>query len=422
VLITTGSQERCHLTVYDAATGAARWQVAQSQAAYDRFCTLSILGFTPDRQTALIGAADDRVLLRELATGDLLGSFTGHAGPVTALALSADGHVALSADMTGLILLWDVETRQVIRHFTAHEVTISSAAIHPDGRSAATADAGGRLVWWDLTTGQEIRRTAGPGAGITAITYSPDGRALVGSVPNGEIYWWDTQSGTPLRVFRVPDSAKEGGMGAPLFTPDGRWLLAGFYSSGEIGTVQFDAVTGAVVREYPGVMARAVSFDGRRFLADSPDAIHLLRIDTQAELLAWTLANRYVRELTCDERGRYQSRRRATRRALPLPPRPFDAEPSSPPAHSRAHPACHLRRIPHAQRHAAPGTYRPGSAPIGARLCGRELPGVGVRGARGRALDDPRRSGLPRQLGRPRPRGSHPDRRRARHSDRSLGP
>ena len=347
VLITTGSQERCHLTVYDVETGAARWQVAQSQAAYDRFCTLSILGFTPDRQTALIGAADDRVLLRELATGDLLGSFTGYAGPVTALALSADGHVALSADMTGLILLWDVETRQVIRHFTAHEVTISSAAIHPDGRSAATADAGGRLVWWDLTTGQEIRRTAGPGAGITAITYSPDGRALVGSVPNGEIYWWDTQSGTPQRVFRVPDSAKEGGMGAPLFTPDGRWLLAGFYSSGEIGTVQFDAVTGAVVREYPGVMARAVSLDGRRFLADSPDAIHLLRIDTQAELLAWTLANRYVRELTCDERARYQiappcdaagnyptrtpyltpSASLAPATVAPVPPATFDASP-----------------------------------------------------------------------------------------------
>ncbi len=188
------------------------------------------------------------------------------------------------------------------------------------------------------------------------------------SVPNVEIYLRDTHSATQHRVFSVPDSYKEIVMGAPLFTPDGRWLLAGFYSSGEIGTVQFDAVTGAVVREYPGVMARAVSFDGRRFLADSPDAIHLLRIDTQAELLAWTLANRYVRELTCDERGRYQSRRRATRRATTPPatpyltpsassPRPQPRPPRLPPS---THPPC---PAPRRARHLSPG-----SAPIGARL------------------------------------------------------
>jgi len=54
------------------------------------------------------------------------------------------------------------------------------------------------------------------------------------------------------------------------------------------------------------VTALAFSPDGRTLATTSPDlSIRLWRIDTLEELLAWTQANRYIPQLTCDQADLY---------------------------------------------------------------------------------------------------------------------
>jgi WD40 repeat protein len=305
ILVTTG-QQQCKLAAYNTATGQLLWQSQQSPLPYDAFCTRYILGLGRDSHTMLTGSEDDRVIVWEVGTGLPLRTFANHIGPVNALALSPDGRLALSADMTGLMLLWDVETLQEIQHFTAHEVTINDVAFSPDGRTAVSVDSGGLLVMWDIQTGQVIRRIQGQAGGmIVDVTYSPDGHAIVGSAEGGEIIWWDARTGQQIRVFRAPTGAVEEGAGTILFTPDGHSLLVEYSTGTGGGTVQLNAATGEIIREYPGMELEDLNPAGQNFLAVSGPAVYLLRIDSQEELLAWTLHHRYVRELSCDERALY---------------------------------------------------------------------------------------------------------------------
>ncbi len=76
------------------------------------------------------------------------------------------------------------------------------------------------------------------------------------------------------------------------------------------GIIQWDVASGEALRRYPSTgWEFAVSPDGRSLFVPgiAPDnAIYQFRIDTAAELLAWTLENRYIRDLTCAERALYQ--------------------------------------------------------------------------------------------------------------------
>jgi hypothetical protein len=68
---------------------------------------------------------------------------------------------------------------------------------------------------------------------------------------------------------------------------------------------------GAAIRRYAGpnkpVVGLAFVPDGHSFLvAADTDAVHEWQVDaTQDDLLAWIVANRYVPELTCEQRKQY---------------------------------------------------------------------------------------------------------------------
>jgi tetratricopeptide (TPR) repeat protein len=64
--------------------------------------------FIPDDRTVVSGGEDDTVRLWDLDTKNPIRTFTGHAKPVCALAVSRDGTIILSGDETGTIRKWDL--------------------------------------------------------------------------------------------------------------------------------------------------------------------------------------------------------------------------------------------------------------------------------------------------------------------------
>jgi WD40 repeat protein len=65
--------------------------------------------FSPDGRTVLsAGNHDQTVKLWDVATGKELRSFTGHVGPVHAVAMSPDGRTALSGAYDRVLKLWDL--------------------------------------------------------------------------------------------------------------------------------------------------------------------------------------------------------------------------------------------------------------------------------------------------------------------------
>jgi WD40 repeat protein len=158
-------------------------------------------------------------------------------------------------------LIWDAETGRYTQLVT--RLAADSVAFSPDGRSVLSTSKTNGVYLWDAETGEEILHLDTLEV-INRAAISPDGRTALLGAEKGTVMLWDLGSGQVLRRFNGHNGHAVQGV---AFSPDGEFA----FTAGEDG--------------------RLVQW----------------RMDTPSldELLEWIEANRYVRELTCEERAIY---------------------------------------------------------------------------------------------------------------------
>lgn len=106
--------------------------------------------FTPDGRYVISGALVGRLGIYDLS-GRQIGTFEGHLGVVTDLAVSNDGRFLVSASRDQTIRLWDVaSTELLLSIFPGRDG--QWIAWLPDGHYASSAD-GDRYIGWQLNRG-----------------------------------------------------------------------------------------------------------------------------------------------------------------------------------------------------------------------------------------------------------------------------
>ncbi len=100
------------------------------------------------------------VQLWDVATGACLGRFAGHAGAVTSVCLSLDGHQALSGGTDRTVKLWETSSGQCLRTFAGHLDAVTAVALSADGRYAVSGSADRTLKLWVLDWELEDRPCA----------------------------------------------------------------------------------------------------------------------------------------------------------------------------------------------------------------------------------------------------------------------
>jgi WD40 repeat protein/serine/threonine protein kinase len=314
------------------------------------------LSRSPDGRLALSTSEDFVTILWNVQTGQEIRRVSR---PAMVLDYAPDGETALLATIpasssdTGDLFLWDTETGREVRHFGPLPSTVQSAAFSPDGHMVVSGDyLSTIIILWDATTGQEIRRLTGyestaVNGSVIAVEFGPDGGRIFTTFINGVIVEWDTATGEIIRklpegrpilsvnsysflgdmalVGRINgeatlwDSANGLILGdvahhsqpitAVQITPDGRFGISG---SADSTTVLWDLQTGEMLRRWSGenngATALALSPDGRDAVVGFSDGrVELWRIDTTLDdLTTWVRANRYIPELTCEQRDLYQ--------------------------------------------------------------------------------------------------------------------
>ena len=148
--------------------------------------------FSPDGTQMATASWDHTARLWDVVAGECVRTFTGHTSLVSGVAFSPDGSLLatgsgrlpgrpgeplVSDDRTAR--LWDVATGECIRTFTGHASEISGVAFSPDGTLLATA--GGRektARLWDVATGKCVRILIGHVEQVRGVAFSPDGTLL----------------------------------------------------------------------------------------------------------------------------------------------------------------------------------------------------------------------------------------------------
>jgi WD40 repeat protein/tRNA A-37 threonylcarbamoyl transferase component Bud32 len=250
------------------------------------------VAFCPDGRHALSGGADNLLHLFDVETGALVRDFEGHSSPVMHLAVSADGHRALSAaertePINGkevcTIRVWDVDTGKELRHFDGHAKQVHSISLAADGRRALSWS-DDHLWLWDTDSAREIRHLAemnGQATTVTAALLCPDGRQALLGYYNQNVALRDADTDTEVRRF-------EGRAGTPqalAVSPDGRRALSGHalleqdakgvWRVKEYTVRLWDIATGKELRHCTGhtqqITSVALSRDGRFGVSGSWD-------------------------------------------------------------------------------------------------------------------------------------------------------
>lgn len=300
----TEEGENCGLTQFDTTTGAELWRSAPPPSsgggfAYAGGCAVPVI--SPDGHQFLVGRGDGQVILWDADTHQLLRAFAGNTGTVAATVFSPDNHTILTGGSDGTVILWDADTGQEIRRYIGHTMVVFGLAFSPNGRTFLSSSQDSAIILWDVETGQETRRLLGHTGGVNSLDISPDGRFALSGADDGRVILWNLKTGTPVHTL----IGHEEGVNQVVFNADGQYAL-----SSDINNlvILWDLMIGEAIRYYDGAGALSI-FDptGRSFLARDGDSgvVRSFRIDSADGLLAWTLDNRYVRELTCTEREQY---------------------------------------------------------------------------------------------------------------------
>lgn len=265
-------------------------------------------------ETVLIGQ-QGYVGLWSVETGQELHRYpvaAAKSGQPIRMRVGSDGRTVFAAFQDGTMGAWEIETgRPLWEEYRVPQERLWGVAFSPDGRYAVSAHEDKSVVLWELQTGQEIRRFVGHDDAVYDAAFSADGKTLLTASADRRVILWDVATGKPLRRFE--------GHSLPVrtvaFGPDGNTILSG----SEDRTVRvWNIETGAERFRFEGHSTTVQDVLPMPGDAQQPEAWRILSRDVRGghivwqlpptdvtELVAWTDANRYVRDLTCDERRVY---------------------------------------------------------------------------------------------------------------------
>lgn len=249
---------------------------------------VSSVAFSPDGRLALSGAEDKTMRLWDVATGQEVRQFVGHTDPVWGVAFSPDGRTAVSssgnwANSTDTTLrLWDVASGRELRRFKGHTDLVARVMFSPDGRTLLSSSNDLTARVWNVASGKEVQRFTNHTRLVWGIAFSPDGHQVLSGSDGGDIRLWDVQSGAEIQSFTGHSSALEG----LAFIPGRQQFLS---ASWDTTLRLWDIRSGETLRLFQGhtgpIWSMALSPDSRLAASASADrTVRLWDIEQGLEL------------------------------------------------------------------------------------------------------------------------------------------
>jgi len=196
----------------------------------------------------------------DLATGENLSTWTGHAGnSIWAVAWSENGQFIITGGGDSLARQWDASTFEEVRAFSGHTGAVRDVVLSPGGARLATASEDGTLRIWEMGSGETTQVLSGHLGAVNAVDWSSDGSRLVSAGNDGLIVIWDVDAGEISQILKGHTDAVQ----EVAWSPDGLIIAS---SSADGTTRIWDAPSGSVISTLQGGKMSSMSPDGERLI------------------------------------------------------------------------------------------------------------------------------------------------------------
>jgi WD40 repeat protein/serine/threonine protein kinase len=261
------------------------------------------VAFSPDGKFMAGGSSDSTVRVFDAATREQVSLLHLDGAGLMSLAFSPDARTLACAtgnwqtSQPGKLYLCDWRAGRAEGTYSGHEESINCLAFSRDGQHVATCGDDNSIILWRTTGPYSLVREARFGnhfRGVNAVGFTPDSRFLLAGFGDGHLQGWDVATKLPTADQRVHAS----GVMSLAFTSDSQTVLVGT-RDGPI--LLWDVAERKTVDRLDGGQGQAnslsVSSDGQQFVSGGSDS----------SVTVWDLARRRAVTRLCGHQGSVQS-------------------------------------------------------------------------------------------------------------------
>jgi eukaryotic-like serine/threonine-protein kinase len=168
------------------------------------------VAFNQDGRTAWSAGSDSTLRLWNLASGEQVRNLNAQPSvrldastplSLRAVAFNRDGRFAVSAEGIWLSL-WDLASGKEMRVLRGTTQSIWCVAISPDGHTAVSGGYDHGVKVWDLETGKEIRTLNGHTDIVSSVAFTSDGQSILSAGVDGTLKLWNLTSAQTCLDFQ----------------------------------------------------------------------------------------------------------------------------------------------------------------------------------------------------------------------------
>ncbi|NJN92270.1 MAG: hypothetical protein HC878_19165, partial [Leptolyngbyaceae cyanobacterium SL_5_14] len=135
---------------------------------------------------------------------ECLHTLTGHAGGITAVAVSLDGQIAVSSSRDATLRVWDLQAMEEVMRVVEPSF-VYAIALTPDSRTFVIKTREQTFKAWDMRTEQQIDADDLPTRSISSVTVSPDRYRTAKHLISGSqntVKIWNLKAGREVCILR----------------------------------------------------------------------------------------------------------------------------------------------------------------------------------------------------------------------------
>ncbi len=201
------------------------------------------LALSPNGNIFVTGVNPDATL-RDVSTGQVIRTLSGHTDSVVSAAFSKDGKMVVTGSWDNNARVWDVASGKLLLLLSANSGYVNSVAFSPDGTKVLTGSNTARL--WSIAVDDPMQQTISASAGISSFALSPDGKQIVIGDVKGNNGLWEFSTRSLIHSNFVNYDVKD-----VAFSPDGKMeAYATNNSPNNCAFGVFDTTSGKLIKSF----------------------------------------------------------------------------------------------------------------------------------------------------------------------------